>query len=108
MCNLSIMIETEAMDMICQSHDALKKVMDCKVPTDVLDEVLNDKLIKQVCVLMKLTIVALKNQDQELMEKLKKKRKNIVEQMMSKVDDVSGNVNDNQYLELCNFMKVLY
>ena len=42
------------------------------------------------------------------MEKLKKKRKDLVEQMMSKLDDISGNVNDNQYLELCNFMKAIY
>jgi len=58
--------------------------------------------------LTKLIIVALKTQNQELMKKLIKKRKDIVEQMMSKLDDVSGNVNDKQYLELCNFMKVIY
>jgi len=90
------------------AYDAFKKVKDSKVPEDVLDELINEKLLKQVCILTKLIIVALKTQNQELMKKLIKKRKDIVEQMMSKLDDVSGNVNDKQYLELCNFMKVIY
>ena len=88
--------------------DAVKRCKDAKVPIDVLSEILNEKIRKQIDVLMKLTVIAWEKKDVELLEKMGRKRKDICEQLMSKVDDVSGNVNDNQYLELCNLMKVMF
>lgn len=89
-------------------RDAVKRCKDAKVPIDVLSEILNEKIRKQIDVLMKLTVIAWEKKDVELFEKMGRKRKDICEQLMSNIDDASGNVNDNQYLELCNLMKVMF
>ena len=107
MCNQSIMTSfpgTPRPDY----YDAVKRCKDAKVPIDVLAEILNEKIRKQIDVLMNLIDIAFEKKDVELFEKLKIKRKDICQQLMSKVDDVSGNINNNQYLELCNLMKVMF
>ena len=94
--------------VLSQASSITEKLEDSKLPTHVLDDLISDKIAKQANIITRLSILALEKNDKELLKRLNKKRQELVEEMMSKVDDMSGNVNDKQYLELCNFMKVIY
>ena len=58
MCNQSIMNDQSVGAIISHACSLTKKVTDSKVPTLVLDELVNDKFIKQVHIIVKLNMVA--------------------------------------------------
>jgi hypothetical protein len=89
-------------------YSALLKYKDAKVPREVIDKIISDETMKQSKIIAKLSIVAFMTNDEDLWEKISKKKNEIVARLMSNLDDLKDTITDEQYLALCNLYKMMY